>query len=53
MNRELDGLGEAIERAAACLRSGGRLVVIAFHSLEDRAVKQAFRSLAGAAASRS
>jgi len=47
VNRELDGLGEAIERAAACLRSGGRLVVIAFHSLEDRAVKQAFRSLAG------
>ena len=47
VNRELDGLGEAIEHAAACLRSGGRLVVIAFHSLEDRAVKQAFRSLAG------
>jgi 16S rRNA (cytosine1402-N4)-methyltransferase len=47
VNRELDGLGEAIERAATCLRSGGRLVVIAFHSLEDRAVKQAFRSLAG------
>ena len=47
VNRELDGLGEAIERAAACLRTGGRLVVIAFHSLEDRAAKQAFRSLAG------
>jgi 16S rRNA (cytosine1402-N4)-methyltransferase len=47
VNRELDGLGEAIEQAAACLRSGGRLVVIAFHSLEDRAVKLAFRSLAG------
>jgi 16S rRNA (cytosine1402-N4)-methyltransferase len=45
-NRELDGLGEAIERAAACLRPRGRLVVIAFHSLEDRAAKQAFRSLA-------
>jgi 16S rRNA (cytosine1402-N4)-methyltransferase len=45
-NRELDGLGEAIERAAECLRPRGRLVVIAFHSLEDRAAKQAFRSLA-------
>ena len=47
VNRELDGLGEAIERAAACLRSGGRIVVIAFHSLEDRAAKHAFRALAG------
>ena len=47
VNRELDGLSEAIERMAACLRSGGRIVVIAFHSLEDRAAKQAFRSLAG------
>ncbi len=47
VNRELDGLGEAIERAAACLRSGGRMVVIAFHSLEDRAAKHAFRALAG------
>lgn len=46
-NRELDGLGEAIERAAACLRGGGRLVVIAFHSLEDRASKLALRGLAG------
>lgn len=46
-NRELDGLGEAIERAALCLEPRGRMVVIAFHSLEDRAAKQAFRSLAG------
>ncbi len=45
-NRELDGLVEAIERAARCLRAGGRMVVIAFHSLEDRAAKQAFRTLA-------
>jgi 16S rRNA (cytosine1402-N4)-methyltransferase len=47
VNRELDGLGEAIERAASCLRSGGRIVVIAFHSLEDRAAKHALRALAG------
>jgi len=47
VNRELEGLGEAIERAASCLRSGGRIVVIAFHSLEDRAAKHAFRALVG------
>ncbi len=47
VNRELEGLGEAIERAAACLRPGGRMVVIAFHSLEDRAAKLAFRALHG------
>ena len=45
-NRELEGLGEAFERAAFSLKPGGRLAVIAFHSLEDRAAKEAFRSLA-------
>ncbi len=44
-NRELDGLEPALERAAECLRPAGRMAVIAFHSLEDRAAKQAFRSL--------
>jgi len=46
VNRELEGLGEAFEGAAGCLRPGGRLAVIAFHSLEDRAAKEAFRALA-------
>jgi 16S rRNA (cytosine1402-N4)-methyltransferase len=45
-NQELEGLGEAVERAALSLKPGGRMVVIAFHSLEDRASKEAFRSLA-------
>jgi len=45
VNRELEGLGEALRALARCLRPGGRMVVIAFHSLEDREVKQAFRAL--------
>jgi 16S rRNA (cytosine1402-N4)-methyltransferase len=46
-NRELEGLEPAFCRAAECLKPAGRMAVIAFHSLEDRAVKQAFRTLAG------
>ena len=45
-NRELDGLDAFIEAAVAALRVGGRLVVIAFHSLEDRVVKHTLRRLA-------
>jgi 16S rRNA (cytosine1402-N4)-methyltransferase len=46
VNGELDGLGELVERTAASLPPGGRIAVIAFHSLEDREIKQALRRLA-------
>lgn len=46
VNRELDLLEPAIRDAIDLLKDGGRVCVIAFHSLEDRIVKQTFRSLA-------
>jgi len=45
VNRELDGLDRFVELAARRLRAGARLVVIAFHSLEDRIVKHTLRAL--------
>jgi 16S rRNA (cytosine1402-N4)-methyltransferase len=47
VNEELEGLDEFLVEAFGFLKSGGRMVVIAFHSLEDRIVKRAFRRLAG------
>ncbi len=40
VNDELEEIRLGLEAAADLLRSGGRLVVISFHSLEDRIVKQ-------------
>ncbi len=43
VNRELDDLRTLLEQAPRLLHPGGRLVIISFHSLEDRMVKDAFR----------
>ncbi len=42
VNDELKSLEIALRRIPGCLRAGGRMAVISFHSLEDRRVKEAF-----------
>ncbi len=46
VNGELTSVGKAIESAAGRLKTGGRIAVISFHSLEDRIVKNTFATLA-------
>lgn len=43
VNAELDELESALEQAASCVRTGGRIAVISYHSLEDRRVKRFLR----------
>ncbi len=44
VNREMENLAALLERAPGFLKRGGRLAIISFQSMEDRLVKQAFRS---------
>lgn len=46
VNEELSSLEKGLEAAVRLLKPGGRGVVISFHSLEDRIVKQMFRNMA-------
>jgi 16S rRNA (cytosine1402-N4)-methyltransferase len=46
VNVELDRLQQGLEQALDVVRTGGRIVVISYHSLEDRIVKDCFRDAA-------
>jgi 16S rRNA (cytosine1402-N4)-methyltransferase len=46
VNREIEGLEQLVADAVSMLRRGGKLAVISYHSLEDRAIKTAMRALA-------
>lgn len=48
INRELDELKDVLQQSVRVLKPGGRLVVISFHSLEDRIVKRFIRNESGA-----
>jgi 16S rRNA (cytosine1402-N4)-methyltransferase len=43
VNGELENLEQFLNKVLTVLRPGGRVVILSFHSLEDRPVKQAFR----------
>ena len=47
VNDELGELDRALKASIKCLKPGGRLVVVSFHSLEDRRVKTFFREKSG------
>jgi len=47
VNQELEGLEDFLVKILSYLQAGSRIVVISFHSLEDRIVKRAFRMLSG------
>lgn len=47
VNNEIEPLKETIKQSVECLKEKGRLCVITFHSLEDRAVKEALIDLEG------
>jgi 16S rRNA (cytosine1402-N4)-methyltransferase len=45
VNRELESLAELLGKGPRRLTAGGRMILLAYHSLEDRPVKQRFREL--------
>lgn len=47
VNRELEGLQQMVEDAIRLLKPGGRIVFLTYHSLEARAVKQAYLAFSG------
>ena len=53
INQELDELKQGLEAAEKMLRPGGRLVIVSFHSLEDRIVKQFLRARSGSTGNQS
>jgi len=48
VNRETESLSALLEQAPRCLKPGGRIAIISFHSVEDKLVKESFRGNATA-----